>query len=354
MFARFWMNRNSFEGERMSETQVNAKKTSSLVPAKGVTTVVASLLVLIVLGYVFAPSSVSTGAVLGMLPFAAVLAIVGLGQLLVVQQGGIDLSVPGAVSLYVVIISHYPTGDDSRLLVALGIAVVWALGAGVLNAFLIGWVGLNPIIATLGSNALLFAGVLGISGGTPRATAPLLQSIAGGRTFGVPNSIFFALAALALVSIVLKRTVAGRRFEASGASRPVAFVVGLNVRQYNGMSYVWAQMLYLLGGVLLAGITSQPNAYMGNPLLLPSVAVVVLGGTSLLGGRGFPVATVLAALFLRQLDQFVLALGVPFAVRTLVQAAAFTIGVAIYTLDWAEIRRRFQLMKGSSAEQTHP
>jgi ribose transport system permease protein len=128
----------------------------------------------------------------------------------------------------------------------------------------------------------------------------------------------------------------------------------LNVRQYNGMSYVWAQMLYLLGGVLLAGITSQPNAYMGNPLLLPSVAVVVLGGTSLLGGRGFPVATVLAALFLRQLDQFVLALGVPFAVRTLVQAAAFTIGVAIYTLDWAEIRRRFQLMKGSSAEQTHP
>ena len=62
---------------------------------------------------------------------------------------------------------------------------------------------------------------------------------------------------------------------------------------------------------------------------------MVLGGTSLLGGRGNLVATALAALFLTQLDQFVLALGVNFAVKTLVQAAAFAIGVALYTIDWA-------------------
>ena len=67
----------------------------------------------------------------------------------------------------------------------------------------------------------------------------------------------------------------------------------------------------------------------------------MLGGTSLLGGRGYPVATVVAALFLSQLDQFVLALGVPFAVRTLVEAAALAIGVALYTVDWAAVRRRF-------------
>jgi ribose transport system permease protein len=66
----------------------------------------------------------------------------------------------------------------------------------------------------------------------------------------------------------------------------------------------------------------------------------VLGGTSLLGGRGFPVATVAAALFLTQLDQFTLALGVPYAARTLVQAIALAIGVAIYTVNWGAIRRR--------------
>jgi len=334
-------------------TAVTAKKSNPFAMQKGVSTVLLALVAVVVLGYFLAPSSISTGAVLGMLPFAAVLAIVGLGQMLVVQQGGIDLSVPGAMSLAIVIVSHYPTGEDSLVLPAIGIAFLWALGAGLVNAFLIGYINLNPIIATLGTNALLFGAILGISGGTPRATAQILRTVAGDRTFGIPNTIYFAVAALIIVSVIVKKTVAGRRFEAAGASRPAAFVVGLNVKAFNGLSYVWAQMLYLLAGILLAGVTSQPTAYMGNTYLLPSVAVVVLGGTSLLGGRGFPLATVLAALFLRQLDQFVLALGVPYAVRTLVQAAAFVIGVAIYTIDWAEVRRRFQPMNRSSSGKEH-
>ena len=337
----------------MTGTAVTAKKSNPFAMQKGVSTVLLALVAVVVLGYFLAPSSISTGAVLGMLPFAAVLAIVGLGQMLVVQQGGIDLSVPGAMSLAIVIVSHYPTGEDSLVLPAIGIAFLWALGAGLVNAFLIGYINLNPIIATLGTNALLFGAILGISGGTPRATAQILRTVAGDRTFGIPNTIYFAVVALIIVSVIVKKTVAGRRFEAAGASRPAAFVVGLNVKAFNGLSYVWAQMLYLLAGILLAGVTSQPTAYMGNTYLLPSVAVVVLGGTSLLGGRGFPLATVLAALFLRQLDQFVLALGVPYAVRTLVQAAAFVIGVAIYTIDWAEVRRRFQPMNRSSSGKEH-
>jgi ribose transport system permease protein len=67
----------------------------------------------------------------------------------------------------------------------------------------------------------------------------------------------------------------------------------------------------------------------------------VLGGTSLLGGKGFPVATALAALFLTQLSQFVLALGVSTAIRTLVEAAALAVGIALHTIDWATFRGRF-------------
>ena len=73
---------------------------------------------------------------------------------------------------------------------------------------------------------------------------------------------------------------------------------------------MWAQILYCLAAVLHAGIVNQPTAYEGNNYLLPTVAAVVLGGTSLLGGRGNLAATAVAALFLSQLDQFVLALGV--------------------------------------------
>ncbi len=91
---------------------------------------------------------------------------------------------------------------------------------------------------------------------------------------------------------------------------------------------------------MLAGIVLQPTAFQGTPYLLSSVAAVVLGGTSLLGGKGFPVSTAVAALFLTQLSQFVLALGVTTAVRTLVEAGALAVGVGLHTIDWAALRRR--------------
>jgi ribose transport system permease protein len=326
----------------MADTSMPRQLTSARVSvSKGLLTVAISLLVLIIISAFLAPSSVSQGAILGMLPFAAVLAIVGLGQMLVVQQGGIDLSVPGGVSLAVVLVTHIPNQNDAMLLPAVLIAFAWAIGAGLLNGFMVGRLGLNPIIATLGTNALLFGAVLGISGGIPRTTTRLLSTIGGGQTFGIPHAVFFAVGALVLVSVLVKRTVAGRRFEAVGASPAAARATGLRYRTHRGAAYVWAQLLFATAGILLAGITNQPTAFQGNSYLLTSVAVVVLGGTSLLGGRGFPAATVVAALFLSQLDQFVLALGVPFAVRTLVQAAALAIGVAIYTVNWTAFRQRF-------------
>ena len=112
------------------------------------------------------------------------------------------------------------------------------------------------------------------------------------------------------------------------------------MKRHRASGYAWAQVLYCLAAVLHAGIVNQPTAYEGNNYLLPTVAAVVLGGTSLLGGRGNLVATAVAALFLSQLDQFVLALGVTYATRTLVQAAALAVGVALYTVNWGAFARR--------------
>jgi ribose transport system permease protein len=91
---------------------------------------------------------------------------------------------------------------------------------------------------------------------------------------------------------------------------------------------------------MLGGITAQPSAFEGDSFLLISVAVVVLGGTSLLGGRGYPFATVVAAVFLQQLVQFVNALGVSTAVQTVVQAVALAIGVSLYTVNWKALWSR--------------
>lgn len=336
--------------ERQAESKV--LDTSRRLLSRGLSTVLAAVVLLFLAGAVFASTSVSKGAILGMLPFAAVLAIVALGQNLVIQQGGIDLSIPGAFSLVVVICTHQPAGDNSKLLGAVLLALVVAILAGIANGLLIGRLGLNAIVATLGTNALLYAVVFAISGGTPRITTDRLHNIAGGLSFGIPNSVFFAVGATAVTAVAVKKTIGGRRFEAIGANPVAAATSGLKIYRHRIGAYVWAQILYWLGGVLLAGIVTQPTAFQGDAYLIPSVAAVVLGGTSLLGGRGNLVATAVAALFLSQLEQFVLALGVSFAVRTLVEAAALAVGVALYTVDWKAVKRRFGATSTRSAVAT--
>jgi ribose transport system permease protein len=309
-------------------------KSSGPRPSRGLVTIGTATVLLFVVGGLLDSASISSTSLSGMLPVASVLAIAGLGQMLVVQQGGIDLSVAGGLSLAVVVVTHVPDGDDGQLGLAVIIAFGFALAAGILNGSLVGALGLNPIIATLGTNALLYGVNLQVSGGRPRITTDLMSRIGGDSTLGVPHAVFFALAALVVVSVLVKLTVSGRRFEAIGANRRASRAVGLRVRTSRSLAYVWAQLLYCLGGILIAGITSQPVAYAGDSFLLPSIAVVVLGGTSLLGGRGFPLATVVAAVFLQQLISLVNVLGASAAISPLVQAAALAIGVSLYTVNW--------------------
>lgn len=308
----------------------------------GLVTIGTATVLLFVVSALLDGASVSSTSLSGMLPLAAVLAIAGLGQMLVVQQGGIDLSVAGAISLAVVTVTHVPDGDNGKLLPAILLALLFAVGAGLVNGVLIGVLGLNAIIATLGLNALLYGVVLQVSDGRPRITTSRMAQIGGDSTAGVPHAVFFALAALVLVSILVKTSVAGRRFEASGANRRAAKAAGLRVRLHHSLAYVWAQLLYCLAGIVLAGVVLQPTAYSGDTFLLPSIAVVVLGGTSLLGGRGYPLPTVVAALFLQQLIQLVSVLGVSPAISPLVQAGALAVGVSLYSVRWSAVLARLR------------
>jgi ribose transport system permease protein len=322
-----------------SEPQARLLKSSGPSPSKGLVTIGTATVLLFVVSGLLDSASVSSTALSGMLPVASVLAVAGLGQMLVVQQGGIDLSVAGGISLAVVTVTHVPDGDNGKLVPAILLALGFALVAGLLNGILVGALGLNAIIATLGMNALLYGVNLHVSGGRPRITTKLLSRIAGDSSFGLPRSVFFALAVLIVVAVLVKITVPGRRFEAIGANPRATRAVGLRVRSYRSLAYVWAQLLYCLAGIMLGGITAQPISYAGDAFLLPSIAVVVLGGTSLLGGRGFPLATVIAAVFLEQLITLVNVLGASAAISPLVQSAALAIGISLYTLNWKAIAR---------------
>jgi ribose transport system permease protein len=306
--------------------------------SRGLVTIVVATVALFAVSLVFQPASLTQSSLQGMLPFAAVLAIIALGQTLVVQQGGIDLSVPGTVSLAVVIVTHYPAGDSGRLLPAILLACLAALAAGLLNGLVVSRLGMSAIVTSLGTNALLYAAVLGISGGSPRSTTSAMHTIATGRLIGLPYSVYIAVVITAVVGFAVKRSVAGRRFEAVGDNPAAAGLAGLRVRRHQLGAYVWASLLYGVAGILLAGIVNTPGSFQGDSQLLPSVAAVVLGGTSLLGGKGSPVASAVAALFISQLDQFVLTLGVNAATSNIVQAIALAAGVAVYTVNWSALR----------------
>lgn len=323
-----------------SEPKATIERGSRSLLSRGLTTVLVATALLFLASYLLGPSSLNRGVLLTMLPFASALAVAALGQTLVVMQGGIDLSIAGGFSLYVVILTHYPNGIDSRLFPAIGIAFAAAVGAGLVNGFLIGRMRLNAIVATLGTNALLYGVVLWYTAGIPRTTTARLARFGGGTWLGVPIPLYVAVAATVVVTAVVKLTPAGRRFESIGSNGSAALTAGLRVRRHRTGAYIWAQLLYCLAALIHAAIVNQPTAFEGDNYLLPSVAAVVLGGTSLLGGRGNLVATAVAALFLSQLDQFVLALGVTYASRTLVQSGALAVGVALYTVDWSRLRGR--------------
>src|SRR5215218_219829 len=166
----------------------------SRVLSRGLLTMVVATGGLFLVSIFFASSSVTRGTLLTMLPFSAALAIAGLGQTLVVMQGGIDLSVAGGLSLYVVIVTKYPAGDNSRLWAAIGIAFAAAIAAGSLNGFLIGRMRLNPIVATLGTNALLYGVVLWYTSGIPTTTTARLASVGGGLWLGIPAPAYITAA----------------------------------------------------------------------------------------------------------------------------------------------------------------
>jgi ribose transport system permease protein len=321
--------------------------------------IVLATIALFVICVIFQPDSVRHSALLGMLPLAGVLAILAMGQTLVIQQGGIDLSVPGMVSLTLVMVTHIPNSQGGGLGKAIVLAFAITLAAGLLTGFIVSYLGVTAIVATLGMNAVLYGLVLQISGGNPTSSPNALGTFAGGKLAGIPNAVIIAVVLALICALIIKRTVVGRRFEAVGSGLLGARAAGLEARRYQMGAYAAASLLYCAGGVLLGGIVNTPNLFQGDSYLLPTVAAVVLGGTSLLGGRGSVIATAVAALFISQLDQFVLVLGASNGVQNLVDAGALGAGLAIYSVPWGRLWRAWHSRSdrrtgrtGSTADRT--
>lgn len=260
------------------------------------------------------------GALVDILRQSAPLMLVALGMTLVIATRGIDLSVgaimavSGAVALTIIDGSGNP-GAVSTVLIAIVVAVLVSLVLGAWNGLLVSVIGIQPIVATL---VLMLAGrgvALLITGGriTTVVSAPL-KFVASGYLFLIPFAFLIGLAAIAVVGLLERRTALGVLTEAVGINPEASRLAGVRSRGITWGAYIVSGVLSGIAGIIYASNTMAADANNAGYLIeLYAILGVVLGGTSLMGGKFSIAGTVIGVFTVQTLDSTILWLGVPSA-----------------------------------------
>lgn len=288
---------------------------------------------------VLLPRSVAPGSLMSIIPFAAFLTIAAMGQAIVIMGRGIDLSVPAIVALTCSVLVGVSRGSDERLLMAVAAALGVALAVGIVNGVLIAVLKLNALIVTLAVGAVTTGINLWYRQGLPAEAKvpPALAELGSARLWGIPSSVWMAFGILVIITVLLRKTIIGRRFEAVGANPRAAYATGVEIMRYQAGAYMLAALLYGLMSLLLAGFIRNPTQDVGAPYLLAPIAAAVLAGTAISGGIGSMVAVAGAALFLVQLDQSLKMIGLPTSNQLILQGIAIAAGM--YLSEWSSRRR---------------
>jgi ribose/xylose/arabinose/galactoside ABC-type transport system permease subunit len=293
---------------------------TSFVVASRYLPVYIALLLLVGVAAIWAPATLGSVPLRAIAPYGAVLAITALGQMLVIMTGGIDLSVPGTMSLAAVIMVGVGAGSDDNVGTAVLIALAAGAAVGLANGVLIGGLKLNALIVTLAVGSIV-VGVVRRYANTFPAQNPVPERWSDWvttRYFGVSAVLWIGLALTIAVSVVLRYTTVGRKFQVVGANPVAANVVGVRVNLDQILVYVVAALFYATAGIALAGLIGRPGVYVGTQYLLAPIAAVVIGGASLTGGLASPFSTFAAAIFLTGLNQMMLIMGLPTSLQFVV------------------------------------
>lgn len=327
---------------------------------------ITALVLLILINTIARPNFISVtlkgdqlyGPLIDILRNSAPLMLVSLGMMIVIATRGIDLSVgaimavTGAVALTIIEASDTPN-DLGTVLGAIGIAMLIGLLLGVWNGFLVAAIGVQPIIATL---VLMLAGrgvALLITGGliTTINSEPY-RFMSQGYVFALPFAFFVSIAAIVIVSLAERRTALGVLTEAVGINPEASRLAGVRSRGIIWGAYAASGVLAGFAGVLYTSNTLSANANaIGNFIELYAILAVVLGGTSLMGGKFTIAGTVIGVFTIQTLDSTILFLGVPPAVAPLFLAIAVVLVVLIQSPRLREfVRRALRAVQSKKAE----
>lgn len=234
-----------------------------------------------------------------LLELAAVIGIAAAGQTLVILMGGIDLSVGAVITVTAILLPLISPAWDPTGLVGIASALAIATGIGLLNGAGSAYLRVPPIIMTLAMATFLQGLLVIVAGGSAVTVSnPAVILLGQARPLGVPSGVLLWLAVSAVVLILIHRMPIGARFLAIGANPLAARLSGVSLPRNTLILYALSGFFAGLAGILVLGMNRQGYVGIGDPYLLTSIAAVVLGGTSILGGRGTYAGTIPGAILL--------------------------------------------------------
>jgi ribose transport system permease protein len=301
------------------------------------------ILALFAFGAIKIDGLASAYSINSMLVLASLLGIAATGQTIAVLLGGIDLSIPFVIGFADVVAAEltqhgWPFWQTVALLLA--IALVIGATCGLISAGL----KVHPLIVTLGVGYLVQGGVQTWTGGTPSGSAPgwMGNFVSPGATSGplplAPIVLLWAVVGVVII-LLLRSTTFGRRLYAVGSNPRAARLALINPVRVWTLTFALSAGCAALAGILLLGFTGSAFAGVGDPYLFLSVGAVVIGGTSLIGGRGGYAGTMAGAIILTELTTILTGFNVSGAQEQLILGLVIVLVVLVYGRE-SHIRMR--------------
>lgn len=305
----------------------------------------APIFVLIALVVVFTASCglsfISGGNLLNILNQMALPLVVALGLTFVIMLGSIDLSIDGTVgmagSLFACLVLNSEFGTDLGIwgaVIAIGVSMLCGLAIGLCHVYL-------KIPSFMASFAFMYIckgiGMVSYQGHPPTILDPAIKALPTTSFLGIPFITWVAIAMFALCYFIQERTAFGRHIYAVGTNESIPRSVGVSVEKVKIGVFTLAGFLFGVAGVIGAIRLGQGQIAIGTGKMFPAQAAVVVGGTSLAGGKGGVTNTIVGVLIMTVLDNGLLVLGVNPNIRTGIQGVIILVSVILTVARGAKV-----------------
>lgn len=299
------------------------------------------IVMLLLAGSLYSPNFLSPDYLLQQLNVGSFLGVIASGAMLVILLGQIDLSIPWVVTIGGMMATATSGWWGSAIGGALAIPFGIICGAcvGLINGCGVAYLRVPSMIFTLGMNAIVQGLMIIHTGGFSPIdhSTPAMHFIAVERSIlGIPNALWVWALVGGLVVIMLNRTVLGRRIYAIGSRERAVYLSGVDTRHAILSCFMISGACSALAGVLLAGYSTKAYQAMGDPYLLPAIAAVVLGGTSILGGRGTYLGTVAGVILITLLQSILSVMQMPEAGRQIIYGTVIIGMLLLYGREKAQ------------------